>query len=253
MRRRLLATAFLLGSALVPVSAASESTIVARVNGVELTQSDLDFAATELGPMLARHSQDDRKRALISYVIENQLMADAAVEENLNHEEKFSDRQKYHDRRALADAYFAKHIKGAVPEEAAKEFYDEQYKPQEQVHARHILLESEEEAERVAERLQAGEDLSKLAKDQSKDKAQGGDLGFISRGQTVKPFEDAAFSLKEREISKPVQTKFGWHIIQIQETGHSPRRRLSKSNNRLWDNYCKQKLGRSSLNYEMIE
>lgn len=207
---------------LVPTLSLADSKVIARIDGVEVTQSDIDFAATELGPMLSRHSEDDRKRVLVSYVIENQLMADAAVEEKLDETESFDSRRKYHDRRALADAYFAERIKDAVPEEEAKKFYDETYKPQEQAHVRHILLKSEEEAKRVAERLEAGESFATLAEEKSEDKAKGGDLGFIARGQTVKPFEEAAFSLKVGEVSKPVETKFGWHIIQVEERRNQP-------------------------------
>jgi peptidyl-prolyl cis-trans isomerase C len=91
-------------------------------------------------------------------------------------------------------------------------------KPQQEVHARHILVATEAEAKEVAERLKKGEDFAVIAKEKSKDTgAEGGDLGFFTRGQMLKPFEDAAFALDVGQISEPVQTQFGWHIIQVEE------------------------------------
>jgi len=102
---------------------------------------------------------------------------------------------RYHTRRALANAYFDASIRDAVSEDAAKETYREKFKPQQQVHARHILVATEAEVKDVAERLKKGEDFTALATEKSKDSTKGGDLGFIARGQTVKPFEDAASDL----------------------------------------------------------
>ena len=207
--------------ALVPLSAAADDTVVARINGVEVKQSDLDFAASEVGPRLGNYRPEDRKRVLLQYVIENELMASAGEKENLDEIDTFDARVKYHTRRALRDAYFDASITGAVSDEDAKKIYDEKIanmKPEEEVHAKHILVGTEEEAKEVKERLTKGEDFAAVAKEKSKDKnAEGGDLGFFSRGQMLKPFEEAAFALDVGEISDPVQTQFGWHIIKLEE------------------------------------
>jgi peptidyl-prolyl cis-trans isomerase C len=207
--------------AFVPFAGAAEDDVVARVNGAEIKQSDLDFAASEVGPRLGTIRPEDRRRVLLQFVIENELMAGAGDEENLDETDTFPARVKYHTRRALRDAFYDAEITGGVSEDDAKKIYDEKIAtmtPEQEVHARHILVETKEEAEEIAKRLKDGEDFAKLADEKSKDaNAEGGDLGFFTRGQMLKPFEDAAFALDVGEISEPVQTQFGWHIIKVEE------------------------------------
>ena len=204
----------------LPASAADDP-VVARIDGAEIKQSDLDFAASEVGPRLGNYRPADRKRVLLQYVIENELMAAAGRKDKLDDGDTFPARVEYHSRRALRDAYFDVSITGGVSEADAKKIYDEKMagmKPEQEVHARHILVTSEDEAKAIAERLKKGEDFAALAKEKSKDtNAEGGDLGFFTRGQMLKPFEEAAFALDVGEISDPVHTQFGWHIIKVEE------------------------------------
>ena len=220
----LLLVAALIG--FVPLPAVADDPVIARVNGVDIKQSDLDFAASEVGSGLANYPATDRKRALLQLVIENELMAGAAANGNLDKAENFPDRVKYHYRRALRDAFVDANIRGALSEGAAKRIYDEKIgsmKPEQEVRARHILVGTEAEAKEIADRLKKGEDFATLAKQKSKDtNAEGGDLGFFTRGQMVKPFEDAAFALEPGQISDPVQTQFGWHIFKVEEKRNKP-------------------------------
>lgn len=219
----LLAAALL---ACLPFTASADDAVVATVNGTDIKQSDLDFAASEVGAQLANIPPEDRRMMLLQFVIENQLMADAATKDKLDSGQSFEDRLKYHRRRTLRDAYYDKSVRGAVTEAEAKKIYDEKIagmKPEEEIHARHILVASKEEAEEVAKKLKEGADFATLAKEKSKDpSAEGGDLGFFSRGQMLKPFEDAAFALEVNQISEPVQTQFGWHIIKVEEKRTRP-------------------------------
>ena len=91
---------------LVPLPAAADDTVVARVNGFDIKQSDLDFAASEVGTRLASLPVGDRRRVLLQYVIENELMAGAGQTDGLDKADTFPSRLKYHERRALRDAYF---------------------------------------------------------------------------------------------------------------------------------------------------
>lgn len=96
---------------------------------------------------------------------------------------------------------------------------------QEQVWARHILVETEEEAKEIIERLESGEEWNLIASEKSIDSSNaqnGGDLGWFGRGAMVSEFEEAAFSLEIAEISAPIQTSFGWHIIQLIGKGNNP-------------------------------
>jgi peptidyl-prolyl cis-trans isomerase C len=219
----LLVAAFI---ACLPFAVSADDVVVAKVNGVDIKQSDLDFAASEVGAQLANFPPEDRRRMLLQFVMENELMAEAAVQAALDSGPSFEDRLKYHKRRALRDAYYDKSVRNAIPDEDAKKIYDTKIagmKPEEEIHARHILVATEAEAKEVKERLMKGEDFATVAQEKSKDpSAEGGDLGFFGRGQMLKPFEDAAFALKVGEISDPVQTQFGWHIIKVEEKRTRP-------------------------------
>ncbi|MFC4769885.1 peptidylprolyl isomerase [Effusibacillus consociatus] len=121
----------------------------------------------------------------------------------------------------LLDKLATKDVK--LSEEEIKKYYDQNksnLSEKEQVKARHILVEKEDEAKAILEQIKKGEDFAKLAKEKSKDKSsgeKGGDLGFFEQGQMVPEFEKVAFTLKVGEISEPVKTPYGYHIIQVQE------------------------------------
>ena len=201
----------------------ADDAVVAKINGQEIKESDLKLAEAEVGPELASLPADKHRRILLEYLIEMRLFADAADGAKLTSGPAFEKRQAYWNTRAKRDAYFETSIKGSISDALVRGIYDDKVKmipPEDEVDARHILVESEDKAKEVFDKIGKGEDFAKLAEAYSSDpgsKADGGKLGYFTKGQMVKEFEDAAFALKKGEVSKPVQSKFGWHIIKIED------------------------------------
>lgn len=221
--RPLVAAALLAGTAFAGASAAlAQGAVVATVNGKQITENDVRLAEAEIGADLGNLPEATKRRVLVEYLIENQLFAEAGEADKLGQGQGFDERMAYWRRRALRDSYFDKSVKGAVSDAEAKKFYDAQVgqlKPQSEIEARHILVESQDKAKEIFEKIAHGADFAQMAKEFSKDpgtKDEGGKLGFFGRGQMVPQFEEAAFKLKEGEISQPVETQFGWHLIKVE-------------------------------------
>ncbi|MFY9639590.1 MAG: peptidylprolyl isomerase [Rhodomicrobium sp.] len=200
---------------------------VARVNGSEITEAELSFAEAEVGSEIAGLPIEARRRVLLEYLVEAHLFADAAAKNQLGTGKEFEERLAYYKLRALRDTFYEKKVREAVTEAQAKAAYNEQIAklaPEPEVRARHILVKTEQEAKDLVKQLKAGADFNELAKKNSTGPSadSGGDLGYFSRGQMVKPFEDAAFRLKPGEVSGPVQTEFGWHVIKVEDKRNHP-------------------------------
>lgn len=194
--------------------------VVATVGDETITEADVGFAAEDLSSQLGQMPADQRKAFLVSVLIDMKVMAQAARADNMDETQLFKLRKSYLVDRALRRAYFDSKISADVTPDAVKAAYDKlvsNFKPQEEVRASHILVKTEDKAKQLEKQLANGADFAKLAKANSIDPGakNGGDLGYFTHGQMVKPFEDAAFNLKVGEISKPVKTQFGWHIIKV--------------------------------------
>lgn len=225
----LLAAALVGGLAWLPaLPAGAEEAPLATVNGKAITDRDLALAEAEIGSDLGNLPGPTRRRVLVEYVIETQLMADAASAENMDKATAFGERLAYYKRKALREAYFENKVKNSISEAAAKTFYDDQIKgmkPEEEVKARHILVESEDQAREIKEKIAHGADFAEMAKEHSIDpgtKDNGGLLGFFSRGQMVPQFEEPAFMLEPGDVSQPVKSRFGWHLIKVEERRKKP-------------------------------
>lgn len=203
--------------------ALAEDAVLARINGAEIKESDLKLAETEVGAEINSVPADKRRRLLLEFLIEMRLFADAADGAKLTSGPDFERRLAYWSTRAKRDAFYEASIKGAIGEGLVRGIYDDKVKmipKEDEIDARHILVESEDKAKEVLGKVEKGEDFAKLAEAYSSDpgsKANGGKLGYFSKGQMVKEFEEAAFALKKGEVSKPVQSKFGWHIIKVDD------------------------------------
>lgn len=203
-------------------SAVEPGTAVAKVNGLDITEGELRFAEAEIGSELSGVPSESRRRVLVEYLIEAHLMAQAAEKAQLAGSPDFEARMRYYRMRALRDAFFETKVRDDVGEAAAKSLYEDRVKSipaQQEVRARHILVKTEDEAKKISKELAGGADFAESAKKYSQDAGGqgGGDLGYFSRGQMVKPFEEAAFALEKGKISAPVQSEFGWHLIKIED------------------------------------
>jgi peptidyl-prolyl cis-trans isomerase C len=139
----------------------------------------------------------------------------------------FRQRQAFISNKILMGMLLTKRAKDAATEEEMRKVYDDAVKPmsqEEEVRARHILVETEDEAKAILEQLKAGADFATIAKEKSKDPggADGGDLGFFAKGQMVPEFSEVAFKMYEGQLSNPVKTQFGWHIIKLEEKRKRP-------------------------------
>ena len=210
-------------TAAAPAAAAPDA-VVATVGGDAITEADLSFAAEDLGQELANIPEPDRRAFLLTVLIDMKVMAQAGRAAGLDQTDLFKQRQRYLEDRALRRAYFSDMIATSVTEESVRAAYDtfiSTFTADEEVHARHILVATEDEAKAVKVELEGGKPFEILAMEKSLDPGgaqNGGDLGFFGRGMMVKPFEDAAFAMTEPgQLSDPVQSQFGWHVIKFEE------------------------------------
>jgi peptidyl-prolyl cis-trans isomerase C len=203
-----------------PIAQATAADVLATVNGVNITDDDLRIAAADLGDSIPRQlDAKGRQQYLLDYLIDGTLVAQKALQDKLDQGPEFARELAYYRSKVLMEALLTKVAREAVTPDALQKTYEQAakaQKPEEEIHARHILVGSEAEAEAVEKRLKAGEDFAKVAKELSKDTgSDGGDLGWFTREKVVPEFANAAFKLKVGDISAPVKSEFGWHIIQV--------------------------------------
>src|SRR5215207_11140420 len=208
-----LALALLAGS---PARAADDP-VLAKVNGAEIRQSDVALAEEELGPSLAQMDPATKKDNVLAFLIDLKIVAKAAEDKKVENSEDFKKRMAFSRSRLLMDSLLATEGKAATTDDAMKKVYEEAAKQitgEMEVHARHILVESEDAAKAIRAELDKGGDFAELAKKKSKDPgaADGGDLGFFTKDQMVPEFSAVAFVLEPGKVSDPVKSQFGWHI-----------------------------------------
>ena len=201
---------------------ADDNPVLAKVNGAEIRQSDVTLAEEELGPSLAQMNPATRKANVLSFLIDMKIVARAAEQKKIADQADFKRKLAFARDRLLMDNLLAAEGKAALTDAAMKKVYDDAAKKiadEQEVHARHILVATEEEAKAVKAELDKGADFAKLAKEKSKDPgaSDGGDLGFFTKEQMVPEFSKVAFALEPGRISDPVKTQFGWHIIKVEE------------------------------------
>jgi len=217
-----LAVAVLVQLALAaPVRAAEGDPVIARVNGTEIRASDLAIAEEDVGSNLPM-TGEARRDYLTKYLSDMVLVAQAAEAKKVQDREDFKRRLAYSRDKLLMEMMLQQEGKASVSEAALHQLYEEATKQmagEKEVHASHILVDTEDEAKAVLAELKKGGDFAAIAKQKSKDPgaANGGDLGYFTQDQMVPEFAQAAFKLEAGQLSDPVKTQFGWHIIKVEE------------------------------------
>ena len=223
-----------MNTALNPAGAsASESTaaapadsgpVVATVNGSAITQGVLDVYTQQRKSKGG--GEEATQETVLDELIALELMRQEAVNSGLAAKPTIVATLNQLERNTLAGAAIKAYMEtNPVSDEAAQKFYDENVgKPGKEYQARHILVETEDEANNVITLLDSGQDFSELAKEKSTGPSgpRGGELGWFGEGQMVKPFSDATAAMEKGTYTKtPVQTQFGWHVIMLDDTRES--------------------------------
>jgi peptidyl-prolyl cis-trans isomerase C len=208
-------------------SAQDGDPVVARANGVDIHQSDIAFAEEEIGGNMPNMAPEQKREYLINYLVDVIVLSQAAERQKLAERPEVKHRLAFDRNRLLMESLLQDTGRAALSDTAEHQVYDEaikQVKNEEEVHARHILVPTEDEAKAVVAQLKGGADFAALAKEKSKDPgaAEGGDLGYFTKDQMVPEFAAVAFKLDKGQLSDPVKTQFGWHIIKVEDKRIKP-------------------------------
>lgn len=220
-------------AALGQAPAQDKDPLLAKVNGVEIHQSDLAVAEEEAGqipPMSPSAKQD----YLVQFLADMILVSKDAENKKLGDGAEFKRKLEFARKKLLMEGVLQATAKTALTDAAMKAVYDDaikQMSAEQEVHARHILIraaagdekaskDAEDKIKAVIVRLKKGEDFVKVAGEVTEDpsgKANGGDLGYFGKDQMVPEFAETAFKLDKGQISAPVKTQFGWHVIKVED------------------------------------
>src|SRR4051812_9641058 len=206
-----------------PAAAPADKVVARADGGVTVTEGDLALAAEDPSLSLPGMTEAQKRDLLVSYMVDLKLGARAADAAKIAEAPEFARKLAYFRDKLLLDEYLEREVKKTVTPEAAKKLYEDTVKtvkPEEEVRARHILSENEDDAKKAAARVKGGEAFAKVAAELSNDpgsKGEGGDLGFFTKDRMVQPFAETAFKLAPGEVSEPVKSQFGWHVIKLEE------------------------------------
>lgn len=202
--------------------------VVAKVNGVEIRESDLAMAEEDMGAQTHQMNPEMKREQMIAYLADVILVAKAAEGRKVADQKDFKAKIGFIRNKLLMETLLQDVGKAAVTPDATKKVYDEAAKSmsgEQEVRARHILVPGEDEAKAILAEIKKGTDFSELAKQKSKDPgaaAEGGDLGYFTKDQMVPEFAEVAFKMDKGQVSDPVKTQFGWHIIKVEDKRTKP-------------------------------
>ncbi len=227
---RALVSALCLAVFALPALAQESNEVVARVNGEEITRDDVVAAIQALPAEYQQLPLETLWDPMINQVIDRKLVVAAARADGLEDSETYKAQMAELGEQVLQQVYMQDIMSADISDEELHAAYDawaadyEATGQGDEIHARHILVETEVEAEALVARLNDGEDFATLAEETSIGPSgpNGGDLGWFRHDDMVPEFADAAFALQAGEISGPVQSPFGWHVIKVEERRTTP-------------------------------
>ncbi len=212
-------------------AASTKDYVILKINGEEVKKSEAEaFFKAMFGSAFGAadvpsfdHFDDGMKRNILRGLATERLLGDEAQKEGFDTRPDVQEKLKLAKQQIMVQALVQEKTKTGLTDDQLKAEYAKRAKDmgdKEEIHARHILVKTEAEANAVYQQLSKakGANFDKLAKEKSDDKgsgAKGGDLGWFTADRMVPEFSKAAFALKKGEISKPVKSDFGWHVIQV--------------------------------------
>lgn len=212
------------GPAPAPTPAPAADPVLARVDGIEIRQSDVEAEMRRLPEELRNMPPAMLQPLMLDQMITQKALVAAARARGLDRDAEVIARLRRAEDETLQQALLLREVQPLLTEEALRARYQAEIAsrpPEEEIRASHILLASEADARTVlAEVRRPGADFAEIARRRSTDPGarNGGDLGFFKRGDMIPEFEQAAFALRPGEISAaPVRTQFGWHVIRLEE------------------------------------
>ena len=210
-----------------PAVELAADTVLAVVDDTPITLGEVISVRQSLPEQYQQLPDEVLITALVQQLSDQQLLANAGHAAGLRDLAAVQLSLRNQERAVMADAYMAKALLERVNEETIQAAYTERFvdaPPVEEVHAAHILVETEEQAAALKARIDDGADFAALAAEAGTDgtASRGGDLGWFIREQMVPEFADAVFSLETGTISGPVQSPFGWHLIKLNERRDRP-------------------------------
>ena len=229
---------------------AQERIAVGSVNGSTIYLDEIMAVAQSLPAEYREAGLPNLYSQLVDEVANSRLAAEAGRGEGLDGDENIAKAMKLAADRVLAEAYITQKVSAQISDEAIQSAYDTfvaDSASREQVTASHILVETEDEAKAIIEQLNDGADFAQLARDKSTGPSgpNGGSLGAFGRGQMVPAFEAAAFAMPVGSYSAdPVQTQFGWHVIQVSDKGVEPAPSLDQMREQITANLSRQSFAR---------
>jgi peptidyl-prolyl cis-trans isomerase C len=197
---------------------------IAKIGSKTVTDADLKGLVGNVSEAQKAQINGDAeiKNRMVDNLVVEELFVQEAEKTGVSKDKDYQTALDRARRQILAQRFLQKHVQPKITDSNVKAYFDKnkgKYS-QDEVHAQHVLLKDEAEAKEVYEKAKKGDDFETLAKKYSKDPSaaqNGGDLGFFTRSRMVPQFADKAFSMAKGDISEPVKSPFGWHVIKVIE------------------------------------